>query len=97
MSDNEEIVKPVVHLNGSDVDDLISKYRNVKHALQKARDALYDAMPHGRDYYVHQDLEAYQKAREQFNKRLNDIENIIRETNVILFDLHEQKNMRKRR
>jgi hypothetical protein len=42
---------PQVHLNGTSGDDLLNKLRDAMDAVDKAKTALVQCTPHGRDYY----------------------------------------------
>lgn len=56
------IVYPVVHSNGTSKNDLLEQHINVLNAIRELSEAMADAMPHGRDYYVHYDPDAFSKA-----------------------------------
>ena len=47
-----EIWVPRVHLNGSSYEELMTQLSTVTEALGFALDALAQATPHGRDYYM---------------------------------------------
>jgi hypothetical protein len=45
-------VLPIVHLNGTSREALIEQRLEVVHKLREVLDAMYEAAPHIRDYYV---------------------------------------------
>lgn len=45
---------PTVHLNGTSAQDLLEGYERAHEALREAMEALAQAAPNGRDYYVQQ-------------------------------------------
>lgn len=63
----EEIVCPIVHLNGTSEEELIELRSNFLQKLREAREALSEMSPNGRDYYPVDGL--FQKAMEQHRKR----------------------------
>ena len=44
--------KPTIHINGTDAQWLFEHYYEALAAVQKARHALMDCAPNGRDYYT---------------------------------------------
>lgn len=48
---NEELVLPIVHLNGTAYQELLEQRSNVIDALRNAADVLAVMAPNGRDYY----------------------------------------------
>jgi ketosteroid isomerase-like protein len=82
-----DIKKPTVHMNGSGKKRLVEQYSNAMHALNNAIQALNEAYPHGRDYYVQGDGVIDAACREQ-DARIkavrtvrNDIMDILRHLN----------------
>lgn len=47
-----EQVLPIVHSNGTSKDELITLRCNVLNHLRDAREAMHQAAPNGRDYYL---------------------------------------------
>ena len=45
-----KLIPPVINSNGTSVDELLSRQRDVIDALHEVMDALNEATPHGRDY-----------------------------------------------
>lgn len=45
------MMKPTIHMNGSDPQRLYDDYINVATAINHALDALVETFPNGRDYY----------------------------------------------
>lgn len=60
---------PQVHLNGTSGNDLLNKLRNAMDAVDKARVALVECSPHGRDYYT---LPANEKGEDAFTVARRD-------------------------
>ena len=54
--------KPIVNLNGTDIEQLLKQHHDVYKASLKLREALSHASPHGRDYQTG-DVSALSEAR----------------------------------
>lgn len=78
---------PTVHLNGSGRDRLVSGYTEAWKALQKARETLAKVEFHPRDYYVNEDPDAFQKARDQRDAQFGDLNRIQQEIEAIVLHL----------
>lgn len=82
-----DIKKPSIHMNGSGKQHLMDQYRAALYALNSALNALNDAYPHGRDYYVQGDDVIYTACREQdariaaVKKVRDDMESIVTHIN----------------
>lgn len=63
-----EIILPVIHLNGTAADRLITDLQDAADALDKAYAALKETAPNGRDYYTVPGL--MPKAEAQHRRRL---------------------------
>jgi hypothetical protein len=73
---------PTVHLNGTSREELMQQLRTAIDAIDAAIDACQKAAPHGRDYYP-QGSEVIQTAMTQHYHRLNRLEDVRRELQVI--------------
>jgi hypothetical protein len=73
------LIKPICHLNGTGAGDLRDAYVNAYHAAVKAREALADCGPNGRDYYCHPEPGAMAKAARQHADRAARIEAVAQE------------------
>jgi hypothetical protein len=65
-----DLITPTVNLNGSSAESLIEQRLKVGLQLDKTIAALFEAMPHGRDYQTHSDVAAGNKAREAWRERI---------------------------
>lgn len=63
------MIKPTIHLNGSSAEDLTKGYLAAERALNEALEALAQAAPNARDYYVQGD-DVFEKAREEHAARV---------------------------
>jgi hypothetical protein len=70
----EDFPYPVVHLNGSSPNKLLEEYMNANNAICNAYAALQRVEFHSRDYYVHPDPMAFEKAWEVRRRHLQAIE-----------------------
>lgn len=66
---------PTVHLNGTGQKGLLEQLETAISAVDAATDAVAQAAPHGRDYYV-QGPDAYSKARAEHDARLAKLQNV---------------------
>jgi hypothetical protein len=81
---------PTIHLNGTSGDALLRQIVVALTALRKAREAMCEGAPHGRDYYVQSDPDAFKKARAAHQNRLTRIEHIHDEIEKIGIAISEQ-------
>ena len=65
------LVLPQVNINGTSRDALIEQQVKVLRAFDKLREAMAEAMPHGRDYQS-QPLD-YKRARDAWTERLETV------------------------
>ena len=91
----KEVIAPTVHLNGSGKQSLIDMYMRVRDALVAAEEAISEAHPHGRDYYVQQELEAavsspIYRACSENRARLLKLHEIEEEINAIIGNICDQ-------
>jgi hypothetical protein len=70
---------PTVHLNGTGRQSLSDEYMAAYTAARRAFDALCDATCNARDYYVQGD-DAYFKARDERDRQLDNLRDLIRYT-----------------
>jgi hypothetical protein len=75
MTKNEDVVAPIVHLNGTHANELIELRWGVINALEEAVEALKRACPNERDYYPVEGL--YRKAMSQYALRKAMLETIV--------------------
>ena len=62
------VVYPCVHMNGTGKQALLDNLECVYYAVEKVRDALKQAAPNGRDYYI--GTNTYKAAADQHTQRL---------------------------
>lgn len=67
MPEKQEVIVPIVHMNGTSEEELLELRRNFLWTIRKARDALTEMSPNGRDYYPTPGL--FEKAMEQHRGR----------------------------
>lgn len=80
--DLEKLSLPLSHLNGSGVKNLMEPLIKAIRALDQAQDALAEATPHGRDYYIGPP-DAYQRARDEHQDRRRVLEQVKEELEFI--------------
>ncbi|HZU91403.1 MAG TPA: hypothetical protein VE993_19280 [Stellaceae bacterium] len=73
---------PTIHLNGTSRDELLRQILEAKEAICKAVEALANAAPNMRDYYV-QGPDAFPAARREHEKRMHRLADCIHELNEI--------------
>ena len=77
---------PTVHLNGTSRDSLFAMYENAAGAVFQAREALSEAGPNARDYYV-QGQDAFKEAADEHLSRDNKLKAVYEELMAILESL----------
>lgn len=78
----ELIIGPVVNLNGTAPEDLLSGYREAYTAIGRALEAVQKTVPHGRDYPTVNPVR-YQQAAEQHRNRVERLKRIQFEMEVL--------------
>lgn len=87
---DECLVFPIVHMNGSGKTNLVNGYRKAWGALSMAMDDLLAISPHMRDYYPLEDgIKLYERARRQHLDRIAALEQIKDDMERLAF--HVQK------
>lgn len=84
---------PIVNLNGTAVDDLITQQLNAIEALNSAYDKVAEAAPHGRDFIGESN---YKLAAALHSYRTKAIYDVLQDHRVILHELLEQKEQIRR-
>ena len=69
---------PTIHMNGTSKESLLDDACNVMNAIYKAIDVACAAAPNARDYYT-QGNEAYSKARDEHDARIERLEAVRKE------------------
>lgn len=91
----QPMMVPTLHLNGTSRRELISQLLGAATAVSKAQDALGQAAPHGRDYYVQDDSatagDAIRQATLQHISRLQRLESVRKELENIAIAMDEQE------
>ena len=85
----KELQVPTVHLNGTSKDALVKNLENAYRALLEACRSLNETAPHGRDYCVQEDPEAFSKANEQYHARGRKLVEVMDELIVIRVAVEE--------
>jgi hypothetical protein len=75
---SQEIMVPMVHLNGTSKQNLLDQYENAIKALEDAKDVLLKSAPNGRDYYP-KGPDSYGIAFNQHITRVGKINSVINE------------------
>ena len=88
---------PTVHLNGTAGADLQNQVTDAMLALHTAIKSLQAAGPHGRDYYVRQDVTAFAQAQQQHEDRLARLWAVRAELVAISEAIHAQMTERGRK
>ena len=89
----DNLVTPTLHLNGSSGGALLEQWLAVRAALMGAMDALHEAHPNARDYYV-QSPRAITEAVAQHGVRMRRIDETIREADAIIESIQSQLDAR---
>jgi ferritin-like metal-binding protein YciE len=76
------MIHPTVHLNGTSKDELLRQWLDAYHALREAREKMFDAMPHGRDYYPQGDGVIY-KAQDEHRARIEKINEVLHDLETL--------------
>lgn len=80
---------PLVHLNGTSVEELEKQFRACVSTLNEAMNALYLAAPNARDYYP-LGSGAFDAARKRHDARIVVVAGVQKECMAILEDLMDQ-------
>lgn len=75
----QDIMKPMININGTSREDLAEQRINARNAIGKAMQAFGELRPHGRDYQgfpeqYQSDLAIHQNRMKMLNKLYNDLE-----------------------
>lgn len=66
---------PTIHLNGTSAQSLLDQQTDAGHAVYKAMEALGNAAPNARDYYVQGDG-AFQRAAAEHTARMEKLRSV---------------------
>ena len=80
--------KPLVHLNGTSGESLLSGYVHVRDRLSNAIEVLHDAAPNARDYYPLGD-DAFSAARREHEDRTRRLMSVLEEIDGLMSVLEE--------
>lgn len=80
---------PTVHLNGTGGEDLLNQYTDAYEAVCKAIDAICNAGPNARDYYV-QGPDAARAAQREHEARVSALKHVRDEITVIAEGIQDQ-------
>jgi len=80
------LVIPVVNINGTSKEELLEQYNEAINAIVSAIEAVGECRPHGRDYQT-VDQSIYQKALDQWEKRMRYLHKICREYDDLFMEL----------
>lgn len=82
---------PTVHLNGSGRQRLLDINQAALAAIDAALEALHEAAPHGRDYYVNPDPEAYSKAAVEHGARIDTLTKVRQDCETLIQHVYEAR------
>ncbi len=87
---NEPQVFPIVNLNGTSVESLISQTYDAHEKTDAAIAALLNMSPHGRDYQI-SPPGSWEAAREQHMKRIDSLVHVKKDLDALLQNLYDQE------
>jgi len=73
---------PTVHMNGDSKQTLLDQNLKATHAIRDAIDAMHEAAPNARNFYV-QGEGAWKAARDEYSNRLRQLDSIRDELDAI--------------
>jgi hypothetical protein len=85
---------PTIHLNGTTDEVMLDQYTAAAHAVQKAIDAICDAGPNARDYYV-QGTDAALTAQREHEARVTSLKRVRDELAAIVEGIQDQIDAKK--
>jgi hypothetical protein len=92
-----KLVMPQINLNGSSPEFLMEQYTELHRALDAALGNAYAAMPHGRDYQLHDNYSEARRSYETFIASLNEYrEDVMGIMEHIQDAIDERESRRKR-
>lgn len=87
----ENLIMPLVHINGSGKKNLIDGYLTASRAVQDAMVKIAEAYPHMRDYYpLDNDKELFKHAQEQHYARIDKLREVATELNALAMGVDAQ-------
>ena len=84
-------ITPIIHLNGTGLEALAEQLEKSCRAIRAAEEALAEGAPHARDYYPHCDRSAFEIAREQHWARLEKLQVVRSELELIWEAIEEER------
>jgi hypothetical protein len=84
---------PTIHMNGTTGEVLLEQYATAARAVQKAIDAVCDAGPNARDYYV-QGPDAGLAAQREHEARVKALKTVRDELDAMMEGVQEQLDAR---
>lgn len=85
--DGNKTTVPMIHLNGSGSEQLMSALRDARLAIVRAEEALARTAPHPHDYYITMDFEI---ARQCYYKRQERLQSVRTELEMIHEGIDDQ-------
>jgi hypothetical protein len=87
----ENLIIPLVHLNGSGKKNLIHGYVQAARLINDAMQKVCEAYPHMRDYYpLDNSKELFKKAQDQHYARVDKLREVATELNALALGVHTQ-------
>ena len=84
-------VLPILHMNGTSYEALLSLRCAAGRAVEQAMHALGEMYPHGRDYYLAPDADRFQRAKAQTDRRIAVLQAVYAELQEEVLALAELK------
>ncbi len=90
----DQMVKPVIHMNGTSAAALLEELSTAYNALSNAVEALAAASPNGRDYYPLGSNANFFQAQDQHRMRIAAIQGIMRDLEELSEHIDAQASKR---
>lgn len=87
---------PLVHLNGTSGNELLEQNNKVIDAVRSLLEALKNAAPNGRDYYI-KNIESFRCAQSEHRDRVERINSVLVELEKIKDGIYDQIQLRQTR
>jgi hypothetical protein len=87
------VVTPIVHLNGTGGDALVETNTLAARRLNEALEALCEAAPNARDYYLHGG-DAFAAAQKQHEERVSKLRGVLADLRTIRESIADQVDAR---
>ena len=86
------MILPLVHMNGTSENDLVSSLCNTIELINDAIESLDGCSPNGRDYYLHKDKQALSVAVREFCARRDKLASVRDELVMMIEGIGDRKS-----